>query len=50
MTKVSNEALEKLGFFTTHLLELFKNHKIMKIFQNENFEKTRSKQILWSKR
>ena len=46
MTKVSNEALEKLGFFTTHLLELFKNHKIMKIFQNENFEKTRSKQSI----
>ena len=44
MTKVSNEALERLGFFTTHLLELFKNHKIMKIFQNENFEKTRSNQ------
>ena len=46
MTKVSNEALEKLGFFTTHLLELFKNHKIMKIFQNENFEKTRSYQSI----
>ncbi len=42
MTKVSNQMLDKVGFFTTHLLELFKNHKIMKIFQNENFESLRS--------
>tara|TARA_B100000945_G_scaffold317856_1_gene321487 strand:- start:367 stop:2109 length:1743 start_codon:yes stop_codon:yes gene_type:complete len=46
MTKVSNEMLERLGFFTTHLLELFKNHKIMKIFQNENFEKIRSNESI----
>ena len=43
MSKVSTELLEMTGFFTTHLVELFKNHKIMKIFQNESFEKSRSK-------
>ncbi len=43
MSKISNEMLERSGFFTTHLVELFKNHKLMKIFQNENFEEVRSK-------
>ena len=43
MSKISNEMLERSAFFTTHLLELFKNHKLMKIFQNENFEEVRSK-------
>ncbi len=43
MTKISKEMLESSSFFTTHLVELFKNHKLMKSFQNENFEQTRSK-------
>ena len=43
MTKISKEMLESASFFTTHLVELFKNHKLMKSFQNENFEQTRSK-------
>ena len=42
ISKVSVEMLEKAGFFTTHLVELFKNHKLIKIFQNEKFEKQRS--------
>ena len=46
MSKISGQMLESSGFFNTHLIELFKNHKLMKIFQNENFEQVRSqKQI-----
>ena len=29
------------SFLNTHLLEIFKNHKLMKIFQKENYEFTR---------
>ena len=38
MHKVATEAQEKSGFLTSYLVELFKNHKITKIFQKENFE------------
>jgi len=40
--KVSTEAQEKAGFLTTYLVELFKNHKLIKIFQQENFENKRA--------
>ncbi len=36
--KVSTEAQEKSGILTTHLIEIFKNHKVIKIFQQENQE------------
>jgi len=42
MGKVVTEAQEKSGFFTSYLVELFKNHKLIKIFQKENFEKVRA--------
>tara|TARA_B100001564_G_scaffold357877_1_gene375137 strand:- start:61 stop:1803 length:1743 start_codon:yes stop_codon:yes gene_type:complete len=46
MGKIATEAMETAGSFTTHLVELFKNHKLMKIFQNEKYEGLRSeKQI-----
>ena len=35
--KVTIEAQEKSGFLTTYLVELFKNHKFIKIFQKENY-------------
>tara|TARA_B100000989_G_scaffold14025_1_gene9371 strand:- start:2492 stop:4228 length:1737 start_codon:yes stop_codon:yes gene_type:complete len=38
MGKVVTEAQEKSGFLTSYLVELFKNHKLIKIFQKENFE------------
>ncbi len=38
MRKAATQAQEKSGFLTTYLVELFKNHKIAKIFQRENFE------------
>ncbi len=38
MRKAATQAQEKSGYLTTYLVELFKNHKIAKIFQKENFE------------
>ena len=35
MGKVTTEAQEKSGHLTTYLVELFKNHKLMKIFQKK---------------
>ena len=40
--KVTTEAQEISGFLTTYLVELFKNHKLIKIFQKENYESTRA--------
>ena len=40
--KVTTEAQEKSGFLNSYLIELFKNHKLIKIFQNENYEINRS--------
>ena len=42
MHKVATEAQEKSGFLTAYLVELFKNHKITKIFQKEEFETQRA--------
>ena len=42
MGKVSTQAQEKSGDLNRYLIDLFKNHKIIKIFQRENFEETRS--------
>ncbi len=44
--KVTTEAQEKSGFLTTYLVELFKNHKLIKIFQKENYEKKRADNYL----
>ena len=40
--KVTTEAQEKSGFLTTYLIEIFKNHKLIKIFQRENYETSRA--------
>ncbi len=42
MKKVSTQAQEKSGDLNRYLIDLFKNHKIIKIFQRENYEKKRS--------
>ena len=42
ISKVTTEAQQKSGFLTTYLVELFKNHKLIKIFQKENYEKSRA--------
>ena len=46
MNKVATEAQEKTGFLTTYLVELFKNHKLTKIFQKEKFEMDRAESHL----
>ena len=40
--KVATEAQEKSGFLNSYLIELFKNHKLIKIFQKEDYETNRS--------
>jgi len=40
--KIVTEAQEKSGFLNTHLIELFKNHKLIKIFQREDYESKRT--------
>ncbi|MDB3969165.1 ABC transporter ATP-binding protein/permease [Candidatus Pelagibacter ubique] len=42
MGKVVTEAQEKSGFLNMHLIELFKNHKLVKIFQREDYEGKRT--------
>jgi subfamily B ATP-binding cassette protein MsbA len=42
MGKVVTEAQEKSGFLNTYLIEIFKNHKLIKIFQKENHEINRA--------
>ena len=44
--KVTTEAQERSGILTTYLVELFKNHKLIKIFQKENYEKNRADKFL----
>mgnify|MGYP001352439156 CR=1 FL=1 len=46
MGKVTTEAQEKSGFLTTYLVELFKNHKLIKIFQKEDYERNRASEYL----
>ena len=46
MGKVTTEAQEKSGFLTRYLVELFKNHKLTKIFQKEKFETNRANNYL----
>ena len=44
--KVTTEAQEKSGHLTTYLVELFKNHKLIKIFQKENLEVNKADEYL----
>ena len=46
MSKVTTEAQEKSGDLNKYLIDLFKNHKIIKIFQRENFEEIRSEKFV----
>ena len=42
MGKVTTDQMSKAGILNSYLIEIFKNHKIIKIFQKENFEKKRA--------
>ena len=44
--KVSTEAMVKAGALNTYLIEIFKNHKLIKIFQREDYEKTRTEKSI----
>ena len=44
--KVTTQAQEKSGILTSYMLEVFKNHKIIKIFQKENYEFSRAEKFI----
>jgi len=46
MSKVTTEAQEKSGDLNKYLIDLFKNHKIIKIFQREKYENIRSEKFV----
>ena len=46
MGKVTNEQMSKAGVLTSYLIEIFKNHKLMKIFQKEESEKIRASKYI----
>ena len=46
MSKVATEAQERSGDLNKYLIDLFKNHKIIKIFQRENYENIRSEKFV----
>ena len=46
MIKVATEAQEKSGDLNKYLIDLFKNHKVIKIFQRENYEYERSEKFV----
>ena len=40
--KASDQQMDRAGILTSYLVEIFKNHKLTKIFQKENYEKNRA--------
>ena len=46
MSKVVTEAQEKSGDLNKYLIDIFKNHKIIKVFQREKFENERSEKFV----
>ena len=44
--KVTTQATEKSGSLTTYLIEIFKNHKLIKIFQREKYEISRAEKYI----
>jgi len=44
--KVTIEAADRTGALTSYLLEIFKNHKIIKIFQRESYEFKRTEHFI----
>ena len=46
--KITNEAQVESGILTTHLIEIFKNHKLIKIFQQEDRENLKLINFIYS--
>ena len=44
--KISTEQMIEAGFLTAFLMEIFKNHKLIKIFQKEKYESSRAEKFL----
>ncbi len=44
--KVTTQQMNVAGYLTSYLIEIFKNHRLTKIFQKENFEKNRAGQLM----
>ena len=42
--KVTTKQMQVAGILNSYLIEVFKNHKLIKIFQKENFEKNRAEE------
>ena len=46
ITKVSFQQMESAGVLSSYLIDMFKNHKLIKIFQKEIYEKNRAEVFL----
>ena len=44
--KVTTQQMQKAGILNSYLIEIFKNHKMMKIFQKEDYEKYRANEYI----
>ena len=42
ISKVTNQQMNRAGILTSYLMEMFRNHKLIKIFQREKYEKHRA--------
>jgi subfamily B ATP-binding cassette protein MsbA len=46
MGKVVNEQMQRAGVLNSYLIEIFKNHRLTKIFQKEEYEKDRANKFI----
>ena len=46
--KVTTQQMSKAGILNSYLIEVFKNHKLTKIFQKEEYEKKRANEYIYS--
>ncbi len=44
--KVTTQQMTKAGVLNSYLIEIFKNHRLIKIFQKENYEKERANEYI----
>jgi subfamily B ATP-binding cassette protein MsbA len=44
--KATTQQMEEASVLTKYLIEIFKNHRLMKIFQKENYEKDRANLVI----
>jgi len=42
ITKITTQSMDQAGLVNTYLIEIFKNHKLIKIFQKESYETARA--------